>query len=88
MTTTKTPQKAAPRKTNGQRKTPPRQTGFTAAQEADWTLLPAAEQIRRSAWLFEELKYSVRVAFAQLALQNPQVQQQLAARLAQQGGTF
>lgn len=42
--------------------------------------------LRTQAWLFAELVYSVKVAFATMALANPQVQQQLAAQLVQQGG--
>ena len=73
MTTNrKTAKKAAPR-SNGQRRTTP--TKPTVQQQLD--LL---------AWLHEELVYSVRVALAQLALQSPAVQQQLAAQIAQQGG--
>lgn len=44
------------------------------------------DDAKLQAWLYAELVYSVRVALAALALANPQVQQQLAARLVQQGG--
>lgn len=59
------------------------------------TKVPSSQEVRiqqleadakLQAWLYAELVYSVRVALTQMALANPQVQQQLAARLAQQGG--
>jgi hypothetical protein len=72
--------------TNGTRpKSPVSQADRIKQLEAD---------VKLQAWLYAELVYSVRAAFAQLfaqlAMANPQVQQQvqqqLAARLIQQGG--
>lgn len=68
-----------------------------ATKNGTRTKVPASQEVRiqqleanakLQAWLYAELVYSTRVAFAAMALANPQVQQALAARLVQQGGTL
>jgi hypothetical protein len=73
--------KASPRKT-GQRKVP--NVNAHTSTRIDLSS-PVQEQIALLAWEHEKLKYEVKVAFLQMQLANPQVQQALAARMAQEG---